>query len=188
MAAPSIGSCLSAGIDGLKNNLVTHVVATVLLAIVNGVSFGLLYGPLHVGYMKMAKIEDEGGQAQVGDLFKGFDDFVPALVSGLIGMVIVSIGFMACIIPGILLMPIMSLSAYFVAMGEKDGVEAIKRAWAVWKENIVASCLTALVLTIVGSIGSLLCGVGVFLTLPIAFIGMYHMAKQMAADEAPANA
>jgi hypothetical protein len=39
--------------------------------------------------------------------------------------------------------------------------------------------LCALVLGIVGSLGSILCGVGVLLTLPIALIGMYHMAKQL---------
>ena len=40
--------------------------------------------------------------------------------------------------------------------------------------------LCALVLGIIGSLGTILCGVGVLLTLPIAFIGFYHMAKQMA--------
>ena len=32
---------------------------------------------------------------------------------------------------------------------------------------------------IVGSIGGLLCGIGMILTLPIGFIGSYHMAKQL---------
>ena len=41
------------------------------------------------------------------------------------------------------------------------------------------SALCSLVLAIIGSLGTILCGVGVLLTLPIAFIGMYHMAKQM---------
>ena len=36
-----------------------------------------------------------------------------------------------------------------------------------------------LVLGILGSIGSLVCGVGIVLTMPIAFIGLYHMAKQL---------
>jgi uncharacterized membrane protein len=31
----------------------------------------------------------------------------------------------------------------------------------------------------VGSIGSIFCGVGVILTMPVAVIGMYHMAKQI---------
>lgn len=187
MAAPRVGTCLSAGIEGLKNNFVNHVIATILLWLVNGVSFGLLYGPLHVGYMRMAQIEDEGGKAQIGDLFKGFDDFVPALVSGLIALVVVSIGFFACILPGLVLMPLLPLSAYFVATGEKDGVNAFKRAWAVYKRNVLSSFWCALVLSIVGALGTLLFGVGIFLTLPITLIGMYAMSKEMAADEEPAN-
>ena len=61
----------------------------------------------------------------------------------------------------------------------KDGINAIKRAWDAIKANLLGSILCALVLGIVGSIGSILCGIGVILTLPIAFIGMYHMAKQL---------
>ncbi len=31
----------------------------------------------------------------------------------------------------------------------------------------------------VGSLGAIFCGIGAFLTLPIAFIGFYHMARQI---------
>ena len=124
--------------------------------------------------------EDEGGKVEIGDIFKGFDDFVPALVAVLVSSVAVSIGVMLCIIPGLLIMALVPVSAYFVAVeGEKDGINAIKRAWVLVRENLVSSALCALVLGIVGSLGSILCGVGVLLTLPIAIIGMYHMAKQM---------
>jgi uncharacterized membrane protein len=36
-----------------------------------------------------------------------------------------------------------------------------------------------LVLVIVGNMGLILCFVGVIVTLPIALIGIYHMAKQL---------
>ena len=81
MAAPDMGACLSAGWNGLKNNFVTHVVACVLVGVVSGFTSGLLTGPMMVGYMRMVKLEEEGGRAQIGDVFKGFDDFVPALVA-----------------------------------------------------------------------------------------------------------
>jgi len=40
-----------------------------------------------------------------------------------------------------------------------------------------------LILGIIGNLGVILCFVGLFITVPIAFIGSYHMAKQMAADD-----
>ena len=70
-----------------------------------------------------------------------------------------------------------------LACGEKDGITAIKRAWELVKANLLGAFLCMLVLGIIGNLGVLLCGVGVVITLPIAFIGAYHMAKQMAGDD-----
>jgi uncharacterized membrane protein len=179
MAAPDIGTCVSAGINGLKKDPVTHIVTSLLIGIVGGATAGVLTGPMMVGYMRMIKREDEGTKAEIADVFKGFDDFVPALLAVLVSSIIVGIGFMLCVIPGLLIMALVPTSAYLVAVGEKDGINAIKRAFEAIKANLVSSILCALVLGIVGSIGSLLCGIGMILTLPIAFIGMYHMAKQL---------
>jgi uncharacterized membrane protein len=179
MAAPDIGTCISAGFAGFKNNPVTHIVAVLLVAIIGNISFGLLAGPMMVGYMRMIKIEDEGGKAEIGDVFKGFDDFVPALLAVLVSGLIVGVGFMLCILPGLLIMALVPVAAYLVAVGEKDGINALKRAWEAVKANLIGSCLCTLVLAIVGSLGAILCGVGIFLTLPIAYIGIYHMSKQL---------
>lgn len=188
MATPEIGACVSAGINGLKKDPLTHIVATLLVAIIGNVSFGLLAGPMIVGYMRLVKIEDEGGKASIGDVFKGFDDFVPALLAVLVGGIVVGLGFMLCVIPGVLIMALVPTAAYLVAVGEKDGITALKRAWETVKENLVGSCLCALVLTIIGSLGAILCGIGIVITMPIAFIGMYHMAKQLTNSGSPANA
>jgi uncharacterized membrane protein len=179
MAAPDIGTCLTAGVNGLKNNFVTHLICTILVGVITNISFGLLAGPMMVGYMRLIKLEDEGGKPEIGDLFKGFDDFVPALLAVLLSSIAVGIGFALCVIPGLLIMALTPVAAYFVATGEKDGVNAIKRAWTVVKDNLIPACLCTLIVGIVGCLGAILFGVGIFLTLPIAFIGMYHMAKQL---------
>jgi uncharacterized membrane protein len=179
MAAPDIGACLSAGIAGLKKDPVTHIVAVLLVGIVGYISAGILSGPMMVGYMRMVKIEDEGGKAEIGDVFKGFDDFVPALIAVFLGSIAVVIGFMLCFLPGLLIAALVPTAAYLVAVGEKDGINALKVAWKVVTGNLLSSCLCAIVLIIIGSLGAILCGIGVFITLPIAYIGMYHMAKQL---------
>jgi uncharacterized membrane protein len=179
MAAPDIGTCVSAGINGLKKDPVTHIVTSLLIGIVGGVTAGLLTGPMIVGYMRMIQREDEGGKAEIADVFKGFDDFVPALLAVLMSSILVGIGFMLCVIPGLLIMALVPTAAYLVAVGEKDGINAIKRAFDAVKANLVGAFFCALILGFVGSIGGLLCGIGMVLTMPIAFIGMYHMAKQL---------
>jgi uncharacterized membrane protein len=179
MAAPDIGTCVSAGINGLKKDPVTHIVTTLLIGAVGGVTAGVLTGPMVVGYMRMIQREEQGAKVEFADVFKGFDDFVPALLAVLVSSIIVGIGFMLCFVPGLLIMALVPTAAYLVAVGEKDGINAIRRAFDAIKANLLGSVFCSLVLGIVGSIGGLLCGVGMLLTLPIAFIGMYHMAKQL---------
>ena len=179
MAAPDLSECVSAGFAGLKNNPLNHIVASLLVVFISSVGFGLLSGPMMVGYMKMIKIEDEGGKAEIADVFKGFEDFVPALVSMLVGSIIVGIGFLFCVLPGLLLMAIVPTAAYLVASGEKDGIEALRRAWAAVKDNLLGAFFCMLVLGILGNLGLILCFVGVIITMPISFIGSYHMAKQL---------
>jgi uncharacterized membrane protein len=181
MAAPEIGACVSAGVAGFKKNIVLHIVVMLVIGIVGSFSFGLLYGPLMVGYMRMLKAEEEGGTPAIGDVFKGFDDFLPGFLACFLGGIAVSVGTMLCIIPGLLIMALPILATYLVAIkGEKDGINALKTAWGLVKENLVGSALCVLVLVIIGSLGSILCGIGVLLTMPIAVIGLYHMCKQMA--------
>lgn len=179
MSAPDLGACISAGVAGFKKSPLTHIVAILLVGIISNVSMGLLAGPMMVGYMRLIRIEDDGGTAEIGDVFKGFDDFVPALLAVLVGSIVVGIGFVFCILPGLLIMALVPTAAYLVAMGEKDGINALKRAWEAVKANLLGAFLCTLILAILGSLGAIACGIGVLLTLPIAFIGLYQMAKQL---------
>ena len=153
-----------------------------IMMVVGGASGGLLYGPMVLGYMRMLKMEEEGGMPQIGDVFKGFDDFLPAFLAMFLGGLAVSVGMMLCIIPGLLILALPMTAVYLVMLGEKDGINALKRAWKIVKANLIPSALCALVLGLIGSLGMILCGIGMILTMPIAFIGMYHMAKQMVGD------
>lgn len=185
MASPNMSDCVSIGFAVFKRNPLTHIISTLLVSFVGGATMGVLTGPMMVGYMRMIEKEVQGGKAEVGEIFQGFDDFVPALVAILISGLVASIGFFFCFLPGLLVVALIPTSVYLVACGEKDGTEAFKKAWVVVKENLLSACLCMLVLSFVGSVGSLLCGVGILLTMPIAMIGMQVMAKQLVDDAPP---
>jgi zinc-ribbon domain len=180
--AYSMGQVISSTFADLKSNFLTHVVATLLTSIIGGFAFGLLVAPLQVGYMKLVERIEKGEAVTFTDIFKGFDHFVPALVAFLISAVITGIGFVFCIIPGLVLMPLIPLSLYLVAQGEKDGVQAVQRAWGHLKRNLLMAMITMIVLSALGSLGVIFCFVGIFLTLPLVYIGSYHMAKALVGE------
>lgn len=180
MASIRIGECISAGIAGLKKDPLAHIAATLIVGTAGSVSFGVLSGPLMVGYMRMIDKAADGEKAQIGEVFKGFDYFIPALIAFLIGTTLMSIGYVLCVIPGLLLMALTPMALYLIAQGETDGVNAIKRGWAMLKPNIFGAFFCLIVLSLVSSLGMVACLIGYLVTLPIAFIGMHHMSKQMA--------
>jgi uncharacterized membrane protein len=188
MSAPSVGDCVSAGFEGFRKNPGHHVLCTLLFLVVTGMGFGLLNGPMLVGYMRMNAKEMAGEPVTVGDLFRGFDDFVPALLAVLLGSIAVAVGFLFCIIPGLLLTPIVAVAAWIVAEGEKDGIVALQRAWALLRQYFLPIFLCNLVLSIIGGLGVLLCYVGLLLTLPISMIGLTKMGMQLTSEAAPSPA
>ncbi len=176
-----IGACVNYGIEALKKNPGFQILAAVIIGLINGVAGGLLIGPLMLGYYNAMKKIEAGQQAEINDIFSGFSNFLPSFLAALLGGIAVSIGFFLCIIPGFLIMPVIPVAIFLVQQGEKDGIAALKRAWSGVVKTLVMAAVTALVLSLVGSLGSILCGIGVFLTLPIALAGMYKMSQQISA-------
>jgi len=183
MSTPNLSAIVSDSFADYKASFATHFVATALTALLGSVLLGLLIGPMHVGYMKMMEKQRNGQPIEFGDVFKGFDEFGPALVVFIIGSVIIMIGLALCVIPGLLVAPILPVALYLVAKGQKDGVQAIKDAWRLVNAHLLICAITMIVLTIVASLGLILCGVGFFVTLPLLNIGSYHLSRQLAGDD-----
>lgn len=183
MATIDIGACISGGIAIFKRNPVFHIVGSILIYIVSQFSFGLLQGPMMVGYYRALNKEDAGGKAELGDLFKGFDDFVPALVAALVGAIVVTSGYFLCIIPGMLLVAILPTALCLVADGEKDGINALKRAWMAVKSNLVMAAVAMLVIGLLTMVGLIACCVGILITAPIGMASSHLLAKQIMAGE-----
>ena len=183
MSSPNLSTIISDSFADYKASFVTHFIATLLAALLGSILLGLLVGPMHVGYMKMQEKQRNGQPIDFGDVFKGFDDFGPALVVFIIGSIIITIGLFLCVIPGLLVAPILPVALYLVSKGQKDGVQAIKDAWRLVNENLIMCAITMIVLTIVASLGFILCGVGFFLTLPLLNIGSYHLSRQLVGDD-----
>jgi uncharacterized membrane protein len=69
-----------------------------------------------------------------------------------------------------------------VPEGEKDGVNAVKRAWHAMSTHVVEAVVYMLILSVIAFVGILLCCVGIFVTVPIGVIGQYWLAKQLTND------
>lgn len=152
------GDYVKGGFEIVKANLVPSVVYALLLFIPI-VSLG---GPIWtVNFMACVKAaKHEGKPIQIGDLFN-FENAVDKWVGGFI----MGLGFMCCIVPGMLLAFIPAIIA------DKPGtpfMNAVKGALAFGKANIVPMIMLMLVAMVVIVIGEILCVVPVLVALPTA--------------------
>ncbi|MDA3963540.1 MAG: hypothetical protein PF961_22370 [Planctomycetota bacterium] len=139
---------------------------------------------MYVGYFKGLAKQDKGGKAEIGDVFSGFENIGASIVVALILLV----ACMLCVIPGLVIMPAVFVAFRRIAEGETDGMAAFKAGWADTKPNLVGALITVIVLSIVGGLGAIACGVGVLATAPIAIAGIYLLAGGLMGAPAPAAA
>ena len=132
----------------------------------------ILFGPLYAGLCYMGLKSMRGEKPRIRDIFKGFDRFWGTCFLWLIfpaGVVIlVSTGV------GVLLVPLLWATAMLAfpllidqQLGVFSSMSAAFRTVLTWK-NWWRFWLYGLVLTFLGSIGIVVFGIGIFVTLPLA--------------------
>jgi hypothetical protein len=147
-----------------------------------GTLLGILIAPFMVGYYRGIKKEYEGGTAEITDVFSAFNITIPCLLNYMVANLIIILGVICCIIPGILLSPLMNLSIFFLAKNEIQGLDALKRSWETLKKNPIL-ILWNIVLSLFAALGLLACCVGIFATAPIAMCATYKLFQQAIGED-----
>lgn len=132
-----------------------------ILTLLSPASFGILVGPLLVGFTYSCLRKVDGHTVEFGDLFKGFDNFGHALLASVLVSLAVSAGFTCCIVPGIFLL----VKWYFWqhAMADRPGrsaLEALTDAWTVSEGRFLDLLALGIVGVAVSFAGFCLCIVG----------------------------
>ena len=178
----SVGNAFNRGLDIYKKNFVPLLVATLLAVLIGGVTCGICSAPLFCGLFAMIfAVVRGGGALQIGDVFKGFQKFAPAFVSclvlSIIGQVVYLVLAIIPVIGWILLLPACAAigaaitwallivtdqdSSIGDAIGKPLKLLGDKRFWSFVLVSFLAS--------IVGCLGAIACGIGIFFTLPFYY-------------------
>lgn len=184
MSNVSLGTVFGEAFELVKRDYLLHVVSVVIIGAVGALTYGLLSGPFMVGYFRALKDADEGRGFQLGRIFSGFDGtFAISLITVILCGIIVAIGFFLLLIPGLLVLALTPAAGYLIAIrGQRDVIGIIKAAWKANAANLLNCTLTMIALTILGSLGAILFGIGVIFTMPLLYVGAYVLAKHMLGD------
>ena len=100
MGNVKIGDWLSEAWTIISEDLVTHILLALIVGLGSGLTGGLLSGPLMGGYLWIVfnKMKNPSYTPQVGDVGKGFENFVQLFLVAIVGGIIASLGVIGCIV------------------------------------------------------------------------------------------
>jgi len=160
------------------------------MAQVIGFFYGILIGiPLEYGIAYIFLKAVRGEQWEIKDVFEPFNNFVNVIAAGILTGVIVGIGFIFLIIPGIIFACKLAFVPYLIMDKKLDPVEAIKTSWSMTTGHAVTIFLMGLLAIPIVIVGFILLFIGIIpasIWIDGAFASIYYAvdARMSASPEA----
>ena len=173
-------SWIKQALDLYKANLGLLVVSTLIAVVASVFTLGILAGPMAAGLYGVILRLQEGKEPapQATDIFKGFDVLVPALLFG-IGFLVATflihivldiipiIGWIASVAATTALGAATLFVLPLIMEQRMEVKDAVMKSWEVVQPSLPQFMLFSFVVGIIGGVGIIGCGVGIFFTLPI---------------------
>ena len=177
-----IGDYISGGLEIFKKNIVGFVGFTLVLVLINilltkinqsaspvGSLISLLTsGPLNAGSLIVAFKVLRNRETTFGDFFRGFNHYVPLVLVSLISGVLIGLGFVLLIIPGIYLAIAYTFALPLVLDKKMNFWDAMEFSRKLISKNWFSFFGFILVLALINFAGIMLLGVGLLVTIPLS--------------------
>jgi len=146
--------------------------ASIPLMFVMGFVIAALGAGVFGGLVKMAFKAWRGEEVSAGDVTSGFQQFGPLAVGVIIVYLATFIGYILCILPGLLIAGLSMFTIPLIVDKKMAPMDAFKTSIEMLKPQMWMALGFAIVLSIVAQIGGIACGVGALFTIPLALCAM----------------
>jgi hypothetical protein len=189
-----IGGWLTETWELYKANFGLMLVATLVAALLGGLTCGVLAGPMFAGLTLMIlRVSRRSEPApQIGDVFKGFDFFLQSLLLVVVlAVVYMALSFIPVIggLAGLLISPLVMFAMPLIVDQKMEFWPAIQASLEKAKAEYVSLLVVSLLGSVISSLGALLCGIGVILTAPfgaiLTVVAYRHMFEGVTAEPVP---
>jgi uncharacterized membrane protein len=165
------GHWVGAGWDLVKADMGNYVVLALVFLALNAMvpMTMILQGPLVAGFHIYVIKRLLGRQTDFGDLFKGFNFFVPALVASLVISLFTFAGTLLCIIPGLVVAAMYKFTYLFIVDKRLDFWPAMQASHDVVRNDYFGFTMFLILLFLVNLLGAVCCIVGILVSIPVTF-------------------
>jgi uncharacterized membrane protein len=197
---PAVGSCYGNGLDRLRDYFLELLVMLIIVIVIGIPSsagsfsydiidtfdmwdvFGYFYGILVSGpvgygvafaYLKAAR----GEKPEIGDILEVRHNYLDIVIAGMVSSIIIVIGFMLLVIPGIIFACKLAFVPYLVVEKRMEAIQAIKESWSMTDGHAltvfliglagIPICIAGLLCLIVGIVPA-------FMWIYLALSSLYH--------------
>lgn len=155
--------------NAFKDNVAAFIVATII--VVFGSIFIVTIAPLFYGLTYMAVKGLRGEKVEINDVFEGFNRFVKSWVLLLVSVILIGIGYMLLILPGLILSILLIYSFPLLVIKDYGAMDAIKESIDISKQNFVDSLVLFIIVAIISTIGGITY-LGSLVTIPIITLAL----------------
>ncbi len=176
----SIIDLFKEGKQKLEGKFLISIAAIIIISMISGVptsidpTLGVLTliisAPLNLGMAVFFLNIVRGKEVRIEQIFDEFKNFIPSLVVTLLMAIVVGLGFVLLIIPGIILALGLSMAYYILADNPQMGaVEVMKASWEMMKSHKMDYFIYGLLCIVFCVLGILALIIGIFYVLPIVY-------------------
>lgn len=180
-----IGDAINEGYELFRVKMGEFIGYTVLVILISiAASFipfasVIIGAPLSAGFFIMAHQVRIKGNTDFGVFFKGFDHFVPLILYSIVASLLIALGFVLLILPGVYLAVAYGLAIFFVVFYKMEFWDAME-----WSRKVVTKrwwkfFLLLIVLAFINLGGALAFGIGVLFTIPLSQCALYSAYSQI---------
>ena len=167
--------------DIFKNNIVAYIIGT-LIAVIGSV-FIITAAPLFYGLTYMAVRGIKGETVEINDVFEGFNNFIRSWVFVIAAAILIMIGYIFLVIPGIILSILLIYGLPLLVLRDYGGIDAIKESINIGKDNFKDTLILFVIIVVLNAIGGSI-PLAFALILPYTTI-CYTLAASNLIEEAP---
>lgn len=154
------------------------------LASLPAVGHLVIGGPLALGYCGVSLRLVRGERVEFGDLFLGFQRFLPAFLANLLISIFITIGTFFCVIPGLVVAVVYGITFLFMFDRNQDFWPAMESSRQTVMAGFWPWCLLWLVLAALNIAGAIVCGVGLLISMPVCALMLAQAYDQAAGGNA----
>jgi len=174
-----IGFIVLLGVLSIIPQLIIQQIEIVWLAVVLNIAFQLFQYYLAVGVVRISLLAVDGSPFGISDLFTGGPLFVPYVLSSLLYGLMLLVGLVLLVVPGIMVGVIFGQYRYCVIYQGLGPVDALKASAAITKGARWKLLGFDFMLILLNLLGALPLGLGLFVTIPMSLVASAQVYRTL---------